>query len=352
MAMEAKVSIPAIEKLLDYSASGIGSVAGSMLAPWKAHQDAKAKAIAAKGEVEAQMILAEGQATTMDIIATAQNNARSILVSPDSNVQGQLDFAKTVTQRIQFQEGKRQNNIKSVVGQAALELEGKTVEDHEPDHDWTARFFNDVQDVSTEDTQLLYARILAGEVERPGSTTIKTLGVLRDLGQSTAMLFRTLCGACISLFVNEDDILDARVSSLGGDAGQNALKKFGLSFDNLNILNEHGLIIADYKSWYDMKMCISTLGTNEKQEVIVVRIPFIFEDRYWVLEPTGPRKTGTEYRVPGVALTKAGRELLRAVECQPIPGYRPELEAFFASQKLAMTETDNAEPQVLNADLS
>ena len=55
--MEIKVSIPAIEKLLDYSASGIGSVAGSMLVSWKARQEAKAKAIAATGEVEAQKIL-------------------------------------------------------------------------------------------------------------------------------------------------------------------------------------------------------------------------------------------------------------------------------------------------------
>ena len=32
--MEIKVSIPGIEKLLDYSASGIGSVAGPMLVSW------------------------------------------------------------------------------------------------------------------------------------------------------------------------------------------------------------------------------------------------------------------------------------------------------------------------------
>ena len=243
--MEIKVSIPAIEKLLDYSASGIGSVAGSMLVSWKARQEAKAKAIAATGEVETQRILTEGQADTMEIIATAQANARSILVSPDSNVQGQLDFAHTVTQRIQFQEEKRQSNIESVVRQAASELEDKHVEDHEPDHDWTARFFNDIQDVSTKETQLLYAKILAGEVKRPGSTSIKTLSLLRDLDQPTAMLFRIFCSACISLFTDENHILDARVLSLGGDATQNALRKFGLSFDNLNILNEHGLIITD-----------------------------------------------------------------------------------------------------------
>ena len=340
--MEIKVSIPAIEKLLDYSASGIGSVAGPMLASWKAFQEAKAKAIAAKGEVEAQRILTEGQATTMDIIATAQANARSILVSPNSNVQGQLDFAHTVTQRIQFQEEKRQSNIETVVRKAASELESKEVENHEPDHDWTARFFNDIQDVSTEEMQQLYAKILAGEVERPGSTSIKALSILKDLDRSTAMLFRTLCSASISI---------SPVLSLGGDATQNSLTKFGLSFDKLNILNEHGLIIADYKSWYDIRVCISTVATSQKQERVVVRCPFEYQDRYWVLEPTASRETGAEYRVSGVSMTKAGRELLRVVRCQPIPGYGQELEAFFTSQGFVMAEVDSALPQIVNTDL-
>ena len=344
--MEVKVSVPAIEKLLEYSASGIGSVAGSMLASWKARKEAEAKLIAAKGDVEARKILAEGQATTMDIISTAQANARSVLVSPNSKVQGQMDFADTVTQRIQFQEEKRQSNIETIVRQSASELEGRIVADHEPDHDWTARFFNDVQDVSTEETQLLYAKILAGEVERPGNTSIKTLSILRDLERSAAMLFGTLCAACVSLSLDGEHIFDARVLSLGRDASQNTLKQFGLSFDNLNILNEHGLIIADYKSWYDIRMCISTFGTNENQEEIVVRVPFRFENRYWVLEPSAPRETGAEYRVSGVALTKAGRELLRVVECQPIPEYRQKLDAFFTSQGFVMTETGSLGLQV------
>ena len=85
----------------------------------------------------------------MRTIANAQADARAILVSPDSIIRGELDIAQTITQRNQFQEEKRQRNIGTVVGQAALELGDKDVVDSEPDHDWTARFFNDVQDVSS-----------------------------------------------------------------------------------------------------------------------------------------------------------------------------------------------------------
>ena len=349
--MEIKVSVPAIEKLLDYSASGIGSVAGLMLTTYRARREAKAKAINAEGEVEAQRILTAGQSDTLQIIAAAQANAREALVAPNSNVQGQLDLSETVTQRIQFQEEKRQSNIGAVVGLAAAELEDKDVGDHEPDHDWTARFFGDIQDVSTEDTQLLYAKILAGAVERPGSTSLKALSILKDLDRSTAVLFRNFCSTCISLSPDGDVILDTRAPSLGGDATQNALREFGLSFDNLNILNEHGLIISDYTCRFDYRMCISTFASDEQQNNMVVRVPFKFQNRFWLLNPTTEREIGAAYNISGIALTKAGRELERVLDCEPILAYGQELEKYFASQGLGMIEAENSLPQIIGQNI-
>ena len=334
--------VPALSKLADYAASGIGSVAGPMLASWKARRGADAKLIAAQGEAEVQRILAEGQATTMQIIANAQADARSILVSPDSIVQGQIEFGTAVTQRIQFQEEKRQNNIGQVVTKAALELEGKNVEDHEPDHDWTARFFNDIQDVSTEETQVLYARILAGEVERPGSTSIRTLSILKDLDRSTAMHFKTLCSASVFLRPSKNVFLDARMPSLGSDAGSNALQQYGLAFADLNLLNEHGLIIADYNSWYDYKMSIGVVLPGREREQL--RIPFTFQGRSWVLESTTQPREDKEFRLSGVALTRSGQELSQIVELQPMEEYFHGLINFFAKRNLRMVETNSHEP--------
>ena len=345
--MELRVNIPGLEKLVDYTASGIGSVAGTMLLPWRARQEVKARLISAEGEIEAQILSTESRAETMHIIADAQAKARAMLVSPDSKEKGELDFAATVTQRIQFQEEKRQRNIESVVRYAASRLEDKHVEDHEPDHDWTARFFSDLQDISNEKMQILYAKILAGEVERPGSTTIKALTILRDLDQRTARVFRILCSLSIFSIVDEEHTLDARVVSLGGNAAQNGLAKFGLSFGELNVLNEHGLIISDYNSWRDLRISVSIFGTNETREGSLVCIPFRFQDRFWLLKPNRPRNVDAEYRVHGVALTNAGQELARVVEYQPAPEYRTSLADFFASQGMVMTGVDNALPVIL-----
>ena len=38
--MEIKVTIPALENMVDHTASGIGSVVGTMLLPWRADQEA------------------------------------------------------------------------------------------------------------------------------------------------------------------------------------------------------------------------------------------------------------------------------------------------------------------------
>ena len=97
-----------------------------------------------------------------------------------------------------------------------------------------ARFFREVQDVSSEEMQALWARVL------------RTLDILKDLDERTARLFSRLCSAAIYLKGIDGKIIDARVPSLGGNAAQNSIMQYGLDFGQLNRLNEHGLIIADF----------------------------------------------------------------------------------------------------------
>ena len=257
-----------------------------------------------------------------------------------------VDIAETVRQRIQFQEEKRHRNIGSVVGQTAELLGDKDVPDQEPDHDWTARFFNYIQDVSSEELQPLWTKVLAGEIERPGSVSIRSLSILRNLDQTSAKLFQTLCSCCcVNSDTVDNHIMDARVISLNGRAGSNSLREFGLQFGNLNILNEHSLIVSDYDSSYDMKLCIGVLVRGYEQQNLLVRAPFRFQERYWVLVPSSRRKAGSEYKVSGVALTQAGKELFNIVECEPMPAYHQAMAGYFAPQNLVMTEASHSEPE-------
>ena len=191
MDVNVKVTVPALEKLVDYAASGIGAVAGPMLAPWKAGREAKARRIEAGGEAD-----------SLKLIAHAQADARRSLVAPHEAGRGALNIGpEGIAQRIEFQNKKRQANIVSVVHAAAAELEGKEVPDHEPDPDWTARFFDSVQDVSSDDMRKLWAKILSGEVEAPGRTSLRTLDILKNMTKKDAQLFNSVGDYVIRSFV-------------------------------------------------------------------------------------------------------------------------------------------------------
>ena len=332
MDVNLNVNVPAVEKLVDYTASGVGSVAGSMLAPWQARQEAKAKRIAAEGEAEALLLYAK-----------AQSEAREILVSGDNNIVGELDITDRVEQRILFQDKKRQLNIESVVEKTATQLGDKSVPDTEPNHDWTARFFNDVQDVSSEDMQSLWAKILAGEIEQPGSTSIRTLGILKNLDQSTAHLFRKFCSACIFLSPDQKTIIDARVPSLGRNAAHNSLESYKLSFSVLNRLNEHGLIISDYNSWYDYKMSIGIVVENTSR---ILHIPFNFQGRRWVLVSEKQNERKKSHKLSGVAMTLSGIELSKIIELESMEQYAQDLMQYFQRNKLKMVKISESQVQL------
>ena len=175
--VDVNLKVPALEKLLDYTASGIGAVAGPMLATWRARQDAKAK-----------LMDAQADADSLRLIADAQADARRSLIASGEAEHGVLEIGpRGIEQRIEFQEQKRQANITSVVREAAAGLGDKEVPDREPDPDWTARFFERVQDVSSENLQRIWARILAGEVETPGRTSLHTLSILENMSHRDAI---------------------------------------------------------------------------------------------------------------------------------------------------------------------
>ena len=201
------LKVPALEKLVDYTASGIGAVAGPMLATWRARQDAKAKLIGAQADAD-----------SLRLIAGAQADARRSLLAPDEPGGGVLEIGTDgITQRIEFQEKKRQANIASVVQEVAAELGDKEVPDHEPDPDWTARFFNDVQDVSSKELQRIWSKILAGEVETPGRTSLRTLSILKNMSRKHAEIFSTLSRYVINNSIHEESfssLTDVLPSSL------------------------------------------------------------------------------------------------------------------------------------------
>ena len=296
------INVPGLEKLVDYTASGVGAVAGPMLALWKARREAEAKRITAQADADA-----------LQIIADAQAKARQSLDAPIESGHGTLEIhGDTITQRIEFQERKRQSNIVSVVRDAAAELGDKEVPNHEPDPDWTARFFDSVQDVSSEDMQKLWARILSGEVENPGGTSLRTLDTLKNMTKRDAEMFRNICDFVIDDFVFHDS---------GYIQSYDALKH-----GNLFHLQECGLmnvgpLLRKRFTWND----------RYRREGIV----FL----YWsvLLKILNEKGTEKDLSVPSVFLTTAGRELSRIAECTLQMDYLRSFAGFLRSKNCQLS---------------
>ena len=270
-----KVQVPALEKLLDYCASGVGAIGGPMLARWKT-----------RAEGDALRIKAQGQADAIRLITDAQTEARQSFEVVPASIQGEIDIRNEIQARLSFQEEKRQGNIEAVVGMAAEEVGATDVQDHEIDHDWTARFFADVQDVSSEKMQQIWAKILAGEVETPGRTSMQTLSILRNMSQRDAELFERIANFVIKDFVLNDDSTKSipgfphyedfmRLSHHNlmhlGTGLQNILKGVpAYHFDNGDILYR---IQKDGTEIYDAKIPCHVLSPSGKELYEFINLP-------------------------------------------------------------------------------
>ena len=285
--VDVNLKVPALEKLIDYTASGIGAVAGPMLAPWKARKEAEARLIGVKAETD-----------SLKLIADAQADARRSLVAPEEAGRGVLDIeADGIRQRIEFQEKKRQANIASIVRDAAASLDGKEVPDHEPDSDWTARFFNDIQDVSSKELQQIWSKILSGEVESPGRTSLRTLSILRDMTQRQAEIFSEFSRYAINYAVHEESYMATDpVAHLSIPV---VMEELGLT---------HGSLSA-YRT--------ITVGTEGS---------IILEHCRNILMIEG--KSGQEIKVNGYALTGPGRELAQFHSAKPHMDYLRKFAKF------------------------
>ena len=107
--------------------------------------------------------------------------------------------------------------------------------------------------------QIMFGRILAGEIKQPESFSIKAIKALDELDCIVAKLFQKLCSCSITTPI--PIWKDTRVCSLGSNASANSLQKFGLGFYDLNILNEYDLIISDYNS-YQEYVCVLSKGSK------------------------------------------------------------------------------------------
>jgi hypothetical protein len=225
-------------------------------------------------------------------------------------------------------------NIDQIVQIAAEELQSQPINEAASEaasisDDWLNAFENEAAQMSSEQMRRLFGKILAGEIRRPESYSIKTIKLVAQVDNRAAEFFQTLCSLSVSLRVH-NILWDTRVVSISGNAAQSSLFSYGLNFDALNILNEYGLIIADYNSYMDYRPAILLHPAANP-------VPLTYQNAPWVLVPMTPRDGSQALNLFGVGFSHVGRELLPIVEITPNEAYTAALQKFFDQQGLTLT---------------
>jgi len=102
-----------------------------------------------------------------------------------------IETAERASHRVAYQEIKKQQNIESVMYKAYQEVkDDEDVPDEPIEQDWILRLFKSIEDVSDEQMQELWAKILAGEVRQPGSFSLRTLHTLSNMSKKEAETFQ------------------------------------------------------------------------------------------------------------------------------------------------------------------
>ncbi|WP_312229010.1 DUF2806 domain-containing protein [Pseudescherichia sp.] len=199
---------------------------------------------------------------------------------------------KRAAERFLKRETKRQENIESITIQAAQNLNDEdSVSDI--DEDWIEAFFKECEDVTDEQMQTLWARILSEEAKSNGSFSRRTLRLLSTLSREEAELI-TYFGKFVWQAIYLTPIL---VEDADGNIE-------GINFAQLAALDSMGIIQQSmgYSLTYNAK------ASRMDYYNIVMRVEFKSEDsKDWRI------RTGT------ALLTPVGREIIAI--CGSTPDY-------------------------------
>ena len=199
-------------------------------------------------------------------------------------------------QRVEFKEQKRQKNIENITQKAAVNLESEPNVSEEPvDEDWTTRFFNYAEDISNEEMQEIWARILAGEIKQPKSYSLRTLDILRNLSTDEAAIFMKFAKLAITSSTTTF-ILSLKKNKL-------LEEKYEIRYSDRLLLEELGFITAN-------DLAFQMMATKDLPAKIVFTV-----GNFCVIQEKLPNKP--QHQLEVLVFTKIGRQLLNLVNVTP-----------------------------------
>ena len=160
----------------------------------------------------------------------AKANADIDLIEANSRIQVG-DLERRALTRFVAEQAREQQNIEGITTKALPNLDPES-DPSKMDEDWVSNFFSKCRLVSDEEMQALWASLLAGEANKAGSVSKRTVDFVAAMDKSEAETFSRLCRLS-SNSLNEILIFDV------SDA---IVKDNGLSWSDLAHMETIGLV--------------------------------------------------------------------------------------------------------------
>lgn len=212
--------------------------------------------------------------------------------------------------RMLYQEMKKQQNIENVVAKAKEDLiEENQVSQEEVSEDWLFSFFNSVQNISDEDMQRLWGKVLAGEIKKPNTFSLRSLDALSKMTKREAQIFNELRPYIISYRGDWAILNDDAVN-----------KKYNIPYGKILTMSECGLIDSSalmsitltitpeyqFEVVYDMELLKSNNTEEKKVSIPIYKLTQTGID----ILSVGEEKYNMDYfQDVGKYLSKANKEI-------------------------------------------
>lgn len=246
-------------------------------------------------------------------VAEAEADAEKIRAVSKIEV---TDLQRRAMLRFLEEEAKKQQNIENITSKALPNV-GENSTPEKIENDWLANFFDKCRLISDEEMQNLWAKVLAGEANKPGKFSKRTIAVLGSLDKTDALLFQSLCsfkwaiGDGVPLIYDEQDQIYV---------------KNGINFAVIKHLGEIGLIshegLTGYRLMVEKKKAAMTYFGHR------VLIEF-------------PNERDNELQLGKVLLSKAGQELSGICDSKPCDGFKDFVVNKWKSLGLKVIDGDN-----------
>jgi hypothetical protein len=192
----------------------------------------------AKAEAEAEMIKANTQIEISELQQRALN-------------------------RFLLEEATKQENIESITKKAIPQLK-ESADPAKIERDWMVDFFDKSRIVSDDEMQNLWSSILAGEANRPGTYSKRTLHLMASLDKKDALLFTKLCSFVWHIGDPVPMIFDSQ---------NDIYTNNGINFTSLKHLDAIGLISFESLSEYQRKGFAKTTHAIYGGKIVTLEFP-------------------------------------------------------------------------------